>query len=106
MWLRFFPLFLTTFKNRRNKFTYAEFTILTKMRKQFDILFPFSKSLKKFTTDSTVLLSKFTDFYDEINKFYITLNFYLIDLSKLVYFFDDQVNIYNSSCTKIIIIQF
>ena len=81
-----------TLKNRK-KFTYAEFTILTKMRKQFDILFPFSKMFKKFTIDNKVLLSNFNDLENQITKYLEKANLYISDLTKLVYFFDDQVYI-------------
>jgi hypothetical protein len=82
-WLEFYPEFSSTFKIRKN-LTESEFSQISKLRIDFDELFPFSANLQSLTKNPEFVLSNFTDLFSTISSYYTKSEIYLDSLAEKI----------------------
>jgi hypothetical protein len=82
-WLNFYPEFSSTFKIRKN-LTESEFSQISKLRIDFDELFPFAANLHSLTKNPQFVLANFTNLFSTISSYYTKSEIYLDSLAQKI----------------------
>lgn len=92
IWLKFYPEFSSTFKIRKN-LTESEFNEISKLRIEFDEIFPFAANLNNMIKSAEFILANFTQNIPTISNYYSKSEIFLSSLS-------DKIDVFEKILSK------